>query len=368
MAACAFAAGVRPSVLAQGAGGTERAKSVAAPAGDVLALWSPPQDSVVLSRSMGRDRLRVREAIERGLEVLGSQQQKSGAIGTKYKVAVTSLAGMAVLGAGYQPRHGKYGTFLADCVIYLTSVDQDGYMTEKDQASRMHGHCYAVLFLTQLIGSLSPEQDRQVASLIRRGLRVIERAQSRLGGWYYDRDNPANKDEASVTVCALQALRAGRNVGFPVDSFKIKQALRYVRLCQAKGSDGSFAYSLSEPGRRTYALSVAALSTLNAAGVYRSEELSKGLDYVRRLLARHRRSPWRAAEKEYPYYANFYAAQTFYQDAGELWESWYPPVSKYLLSKQSNGSWESHFGNEYGTACAVLILEVPFGYLPIFQR
>ena len=333
------------------------------------------RDGVVISRTLSRTRTEVREAIERGLKYLEMQQIAAiGSVGSKYKVAVTSMAGLAVLGAGYQPRQGSYSDFLANCVRYLQSAEQKGYMTEQDEASRMHGHCYAVLFLTQILGSLSPEEELAVFGLVRRGVRRIERAQSSTGGWYYHRDNQDNKDEASVTVCALQALRAARNVGIPVDGFRVKQALRYVRHCQ--GDDGSFAYSLApqDHGRRTYALTVAALSTLNAAGVYDSPELTRGLKYVRRKLGAHRRFPWRAAEEEYPYYANFYAAQTLYQDGGDLWESWYPAVSKFLRSKQlrdgshDDGSWESNYGSEYATAFAVLILEVPLGYLPIFQR
>jgi hypothetical protein len=118
---------------------------------------------------------------------------------------------------------------------------------------------------------------------------------------------------------------------------------------------------------------VAALSTLNAAGIYDSPELQGGLRYLRRSLESVS-SPWKAAEEEYEYYANFYAAQVLYQRQGDLWKRWYPAARDHLLSKQRSVShrdrayWESRFGDEYATAMAVLILEVPLGYLPIFQR
>ena len=120
------------------------------------------------------------------------------------------------------------------------------------------------------------------------------------------------------------------------------------------------------------------LSTLNAAGVYKSPgdrkgavELQRGFDYLRRELAAHASKPWYAAEAEHDFYANLYAAQTLYQDGGDLWADWYPKVRKHLLDKQqqrTDGSWESRFGDELATAMALLILEVPLGYLPIFQR
>lgn len=323
---------------------------------------------IVQSRTLVNDRLLVQDSVEKGLRYLRARQQGGGSIGARYKVAVSSLAGLSILGAGHLPGQGPHSRTLVDCVGYLEGVARtSNYLNESgDGESRMHGHCYAILFLTQVAGTLPKEKEESVGRLIERGVRVIEGAQSSEGGWYYDAKNN-DKDEASVTVCALQAMRAARNVGAHVDSFRIKQALRYVKRCQHP--DGSVAYSLKEPGRRTFALTAAAVSTLNAAGVYESNELHKGLHYLRRQLARYPTAPWRAAEQEYPYYANLYTAQALYQDAGELWEQWYPAVRKHLLSKQRrDGSWPSNFGDEYGTAMALLILEVPLGYLPIFQR
>ncbi len=321
-------------------------------------------------RSSGRERAELQSALDRGIAFLMSRQQ-TGAVGGQYKVAVTSLSGLAVLGAGYLPRQEPYGEFLRASVAYLESAAQpSGYITEAASGrvnSRMHGHCYAILFLTQLLGNLDADDERRVRGLIRRGIRVIEDAQSSQGGWYYDEVNREDQDEASVTVCALQALRAAREVGFVVEGFKIKQALAYVRRCQRP--DGAVAYSLAEPGRTSYALTVAALSTLNAAGVYESPELRRALDYSRRELSRTPRAPWQAGGEEYPYYANYYAAQAFYQDGGATWDDWWPLVRRSLLGRQQpNGSWEGSLGPEYSTAFSLLILEVALGHLPVFER
>ena len=344
----------------------------------VAPAWSQGRDDVrpasrkagevVQSRTLVNQRRLVQDALDKGLRYLSSRQQSGGAIGVRYKVAVSSLAGLAVLGAGHLPGQGPHSPTLMGCLRYLEGIGRtSGYLNESgDGESRMHGHCYAILFLTQLAGTLPKEKELSVTRLIESGVQVIENAQSSEGGWYYSARNN-DKDEASVTVCALQAMRAARNVGAHVDSFRIKQALRYVKRCQH--SDGSVAYSLKEPGRRTFALTAAAVSTLNAAGVYESPELHKGLRFLHRRLAKHPKAPWRVAENEYPYYANLYAAQAFHQDDGEVWHEWYPAIRKQLLSTQrQDGSWASNFGDEYGTAMALLILEVPLGYLPIFQR
>jgi len=322
----------------------------------------------------------VRPAVEKGLDYLARQQGAlgSGAISDPsdpldlYPVATASLAGLAVLGAGYLPGEGPYGQVLVGCLDYLRACadHSTGAIAEgPDAKSRMHQHCYAVLFLAELLGSLPPEREEDVRALVRAGVKTIERAQGPNGGWYYTTDPGTLKDEASVTICALQALRAARNVGFSVSSSTIDRAISYVKRCQ-NGRDGSFAYSISlaDGARTSYALTVAALSTLNAAGVYRSQEFSLGLDNARRALEAAP-SAWRAAEREFEYYANLYAAQVYFQEGGALWDRWFPAVRRHLLETQAvDGFWESRFGKAYATAVALLVLEVPLGYLPLFER
>lgn len=335
-----------------------------------------PSKELVFPPAPVREWAGIKENVDRGLHYLRKQQAESGAIGSSYMVAVTSLAGLAALGAGHQPSEEPHGKMLQKCLDYLSSVASASgsgiFITEPGEGgSRMHGHCYAVLFLCELYGSL-PGQDERIADLVKRSIAVIEGAQSKEGGWYYLPQN-RDLDEASVTVCALQALRAARNAGFSVDAGRVRRAIEYVRRSQT--AEGSFKYSRSlieGADRTTYALTAAALSTLNAAGVYKSSELQsvlqKGFDHLRREIARHSK-PWFAAEAEHDFYANLYAAQTFYQDGGGLWAEWYPRIREHLISKQrSDGSWESRFGDEYATAMALLILEVPLGYLPMFQR
>ena len=46
-----------------------------------------------------------------------------------------------------------------------------------------------------------------------------------------------------------------------------------------------------------------------------------------------------------------------------------PAISKELVSKQAkDGSWTGTAGKEYGTAMALIVLQVPNRYLPILQR
>ena len=148
----------------------------------------------------------------------------------------------------------------------------------------------------------------------------------------------------------------------------VDRGVEYVRKCQ--NPDGSFRYSLAGRDQHTsYCLTVAAISVFHAAGLYDSPEIERGLNFVRRCLADEPGEPLRAAQEEFRLYGNMYAAQAFYQVGGDLWASWMPDARKTLLRRQAaDGSWNDPYGEEFGTAASLLILEVPLNYLPIFQR
>ena len=64
-----------------------------------------------------------------------------------------------------------------------------------------------------------------------------------------------------------------------------------------------------------------------------------------------------------------YTAGTSYQV--NYWEPYFEEVRAELLAMQNpDGSWPNRVGPgaHFGTAMAVLILEIPYRYLPIFQR
>jgi hypothetical protein len=327
-------------------------------AGGEAAPWKDP------------DAVPVRAAIDRGLNFFLKEhrQNPSGAFGDKYPVAVSSLTGLAILGAGNHYAEEPYGQVLGRLLAFIlrSSSEGAGYISDKD--SRMHGHCYAVLFLTQIYGELPPRDQAEVREAINKGLEVIRSSQSSRGGWYYHYPKTTDEDEASITICALQALRAANGVGFVVPKTIIDDAVGYVKKCQVE--NGSFIYSLTSGGKHpTYGLTVAAISTLHAAGIYDSPEISRGLDFARRRLAEHPGDPLRAAEKEFFSYANLYAAQAFWQAGGETWAAWNQGARRYLLSRQGeDGSWSDDYGVEFGTAVAILMLEVHLNYLPLFQR
>ncbi|MBI5365879.1 MAG: terpene cyclase/mutase family protein [Planctomycetes bacterium] len=313
------------------------------------------------------------DAVDTGLAFLATRQRPNGSLGADFEIAITSLAGLSFLADGSVPGRGKYGENVRKALDFILGQSQKsvrGEIRETDNHSRMHGHGYATLFLAEAYGMSGGVPGLDGKLLHRRlqlAVQVIREAQTKDGGWGYDFRH-VEFDEASVTVCAVQALRAARDAGIAVPKKVIDDALEYVRRC-AK-NDGSFMYSLKAGiGRSSFALTAAAISVLVYGGDYSAPQIQPGLDY----MASHRPGGVRNDSQHY-FYESYYAALAMYYAGGTHWSSWYPVIRDELLARQDlrqgrdRGAWSGEYGQEYCTAFATLILQIPKRYLPIFQR
>ena len=70
------------------------------------------------------------------------------------------------------------------------------------------------------------------------------------------------------------------------------------------------------------------------------------------------------------FYSHLYASQGFYMAGDEYWDKYFPATRDQLIAMQAgDGSWNGDgIGQVYGTAIAVVILQLPYKYLPVFQR
>lgn len=292
-------------------------------------------------------------------------------------VAVTGLSALSLMAAGHLPAHdvmdrGRYGTAVKRAVDWLVDHCQDsgetsGYFyTGNDSISRMHGQGYALLALTQAAGMYGDDdvQRARLHAAIQRGVDLVERTQGIHGGWWYNPERSSNH-EGSITVCMIQALRAAKDAGFVVDTGVIDKALKYMAKSQDKIT-GKFRYALNDD-RTSWALTAAALTTLNALGDYGSDNVELGFEALQRA------DPYTGlgGGEAFQLYGSFYAAQCYwaYRDR-RLFRKWWPAFIDYCADEQlSDGSFvHGDYGHVYATAMASLTLQVPFGYLPLFQR
>lgn len=340
--------------------------------------------STVLPELVNR---KILASADRGLKYLHDTQRRDGKWLNQggygmYPAAMTGLSGLAFMAGGSTPETGPYAKTVAKAMNYLLRVagtHADGLIAGPGAEYRsMYGHGFAMLFLAQCYGvELNTATEVKLRKVLNAGVQLIVKSQSKkksrfgkpCGGWYYTPGS--SSDEGSVTVTQLQALRACRNVGIKVPKDCIEKAVEYLRHCQM--TDGGICYSFSSRGSSRPPISAAAIACFYAAGVYDRSTGGKGseAEMVEKLVQYVDRTAGTGSSGGgHWFYTQFYLSQVKYQQGKKAWKAYYPVISQRLIQTQNpDGSWNGDsVGTTYGTAIATMILQLPFGYLPIVQR
>ncbi|MBL8841752.1 MAG: hypothetical protein JNL90_09530 [Planctomycetes bacterium] len=345
--------------------------------------------------SESRDLVQARRLVDRSLGWLAARVRSNGALEMtsapqQPTIAATSLAILAFMAGGHTAEEGEDGhgarlralihwllgqATLQECTCtriagphLIGKFNDPGFAT-----SQMHGHGYATWAVAMADGMSMGAQNVDSRERLKRTLQgavhAIELAQHSTGGWGY-RLEAEKFHEGSVTVTVLQALRSAKEAGMRVDPAVIAQAMKYLRDSQVRQADdprfGGFRYMLND-NLTSFALTAAAVSSLNQAGDYDSKYVELGIDYMRQKdpLVRFGVEP-----EQWPWYGRFYATQAYWQYK-ELrhFRGWYPALVAAAERESRDGVYSDDlFGDVYATAMATLTLAVPFGYLPSFQR
>jgi prenyltransferase beta subunit len=304
----------------------------------------------------------LQAAADRGLEYLAGQQQPDGSFGIdRYgkHVGITSLAAIAFMGHGDLPGRGKYSAQVERALDFVLSHQQaSGLIAADSSHGPMYGHGFATLFLAEVYGQNNDDRCREA---LFKAVRLIIGCQSSEGGWRYQ-PVPVEAD-LSVTICQVMALRAARNAGIKVPKETIDKAVEYVRKCQ--NPDGGFRYMMNS-GNSAFPRSAAGVATLYYAGIYQDNAIDKGLAY---LMSQGPSGAQNMQNTPHYFYGHYYAVQTMFMAGGRYWNSWFPAIRAELIAKQeADGGWEGQAGKSYGTAMALIILQMPNRFLPIFQK
>jgi hypothetical protein len=304
-----------------------------------------------------------RKAVQLGLARLASHQRPDGCFGNPgdgmgSTTAVTALAGLAFMAQGNLPGRGQYGENVQKAVDYIIANSQEsGLLVSEQSRGVMYSHGFATLFLAEVYGMTG---DEQVKERLQRAVRLIQKTQNPQGGWRY---MPVPYDaDISVTICQVMGLRAARDAGIKVEKEVIDKAIEYVRKCQ--NPDGGFNYRL-EGGGSGFPRSAAGVASLYYAGVFEGDDLKRGLEYVRRFR------PGRegAGPNTHYFYGQYYAVQAMFLAGGDYWAEWYPAIRDELIQRQdrATGGWSMEINEDYCTASALIILQMPNRYLPVFN-
>lgn len=305
----------------------------------------------------------TKRAVEKGLRFLASKQVKNGgdrgAFGTSgysSSVGICGLGGLAFMSGGSTPDIGQYGKEVEAAADFVSkNTQKSGFIARSANAvGNMYGHGFAMLFLSQAFGM---SRKKEVGEALRRAVNLTLTAQNDEGGWRYQ---PVKSSaDLSVTVCQIMALRGARDAGINVPDKAREKCIEYAKKSQ--NNDGSFRYTLNG-GHSTFALTAAGLVSLFSAGIYEGKPIENGLKYLK-----NREND---AERHYYYYGHYYAVQAMWHAGGQWWNDWYPNIrSKLVQSQDASGAWtDSSYGDEFATAMACIILQMPMDMLPIFAR
>lgn len=308
-------------------------------------------------------------AVSKGLTALAALQNDKGSFGSRRygdNVGITSLCALAFMADGHVPGRGEFGPVVERALEFiLNATNETGFVAADTSHGPMYGHGFAVLFLGEIYGMTAGGDETAIAQrthdALVRSVRLIVQTQNDEGGWRY---NPVPYDaDISVTICQIMALRSARNAGIEVPLETIDRAVEYVRGCQ--NADGGFKYQLTR-GPSAWPRSAAGIAALFYAGEYEDEGIERGLDYLVRNALPGAGNP----DGPYYYYGQYYATQCMYLAGAEWWAQWWPAIRQELLSRQNDtGLWtDSAPGEAYATAMALIVLQMPKRYLPIFQK
>ncbi|QJW93534.1 prenyltransferase/squalene oxidase repeat-containing protein [Frigoriglobus tundricola] len=350
----------------------------------------------------------VEKAITNGLEFLKKQQQQDGhweAQGGQYPTTMTALAGMSFLMEGSTLKEGKYSDQVTKAVKWflsparLSAEGKIGDVRNPSESVRyMYGQGFGTLFLASVYGEEEDKEQRQkLEKLLKKSVEFICKAQTskkhkkaegkevEIGGWgYVSAADGGNFDEGSVTITALQGLRAAKNAGIPVPKEAIDKAVAYLEACTTPKGGIIYSYAggsgAALNGQERPPLTAAAICCGFSAGQYKSELPKKWIKFCKDSI------PIGKGRQNHDEYQTYYFSQAVYalgddkygqmfpNDAKDTWLTW----SKFkessipgILESQDKGSggWsQGYIGPVFTTSVNLTILQLDKGILPIYQK
>ncbi len=279
--------------------------------------------------------------------------------------AGTGLALLPLLGDGNTHQQGPYKDVVARGISWLVKNQKpDGNLFTGGQGlAFMYSHAIATIALCECYNMTG---DVSLRGPAQRGIDFIVTAQDpRSGGWRYQ---PRDQSDTSVVGWQVMALKSGQMADLNVPEKTLKEAKRWLDSVAGSGGQiGQFAY---QSGRFTPAMTAEAFLCLEYLGIDRgSDSIVRGTQFLVDNL------PQAGRDTSYFWY---YGTQAMFHLQGEPWQRWNQAIHPLLMETQKKegslaGTWDPHDqweqsgGRIYATALRILMLEVYYRHLPIYQ-
>ena len=225
----------------------------------------------------------------------------------------------------------------------------------------MYGHGFATLFLGEVYGMTG---DETVKEKLQKAVRLIQKTQNSEGGWRYQ---PVPYDaDISVTICQIMALARARDAGIKVEKEVIDKVDR-VRAQLPESRRRVQLHGARRRGRR---------QRLRALGRRRRGALLRRRVRGRRPQARaevpeavHARPQGRRLRKRKATTstATTTPSRRCSSPAATTGPSGIrPSATSSSPGSSASGCWSGDVTDEYATAMALIILQMPNRYLPVY--
>jgi hypothetical protein len=339
-------------------------------------------------------------AVEAALRWLARHQNADGSWnmgidGAKPKTgntAMTGLATLAFLGAGYTHKTGKFRDNVNRAVKFLLATQHDnGRLGGANKGYVYHGHygyvhSMGALALVEAYGmSKDPALKEAAQKTVDYSTKIHQKPYS---GWRY---KAGSEGDISHTGWFIMQLKSAKVAGLKVDGAAFQGGMNFTNKLLSPKS-GRSVYCMSQatktfkngygaPGKPARRTSISMVCRL-FMGVARD-------DKIMQLSARYPAASPPAWEKEDFYYW-YYATLACFQVGGDTWKTWNKALKPTLIGNQRkggpmngsaqdvDGSWDyekdpygggkKNCGRVYTTALGALCLEVYYRYLPMYSK
>ncbi len=332
--------------------------------------------------------------------------------------AATAIALLPFLGAGYDHvKKNKYQTTVASGLRFLSyrakrtenGIDFRDFAPGADLKAAGSSYVQALAVIT-ICEAFEMTGDDALRPLAEGGLELIVAGQLNDGGWryLYPGDvgfHPNAPGDASVLGWQLMALKSGVSAGFalkPSIAYRVGNFLdsimekngRSYRYMKATNEDVSKRWGTTAVGvlAREYVGATPGTPVLDAG----AEQIADWIDDANAIWKKAAKGSRGERGKTYfrddrfihNLYFSYYAALALHHYGGELWSERFEKLRDFLVATQvrggglsaavgvddcERGSWLFYdvYMNDGGrllnTALAVLILETPYRYLPMYR-
>ena len=281
--------------------------------------------------------------------------------------ALTGLALLAYLGAGYTHVEGKYAPTVAKGIEFLRrSQKPDGDLRGESTAVGMYCHAMATLALSEAYALTG---DARLRLPVEKAVGFLVRARSGNGmAWRYQ---PGAADsDTSILGWAVMALKSAKVVGIPIPPPTQAGISAWLGKVSA-GRDGGLArYVPGKPETPTMTAEAwACRQFLELGGPGRAS------DEAAAFLLRNE-----SDGGDFNIYYLYYGTLAMYQHGGEAWSTWNARVRDQVVRRQNlkghkAGSWDpddsqygTYGGRIYATALGTLTLEVYYRFLRLYDQ